>query len=91
MRKTLIFLFYLNGEFARRDHDKDALRAVFDYLVEKGNEERPRLARAGVRDADDVVATKRVWNGLVLYRSRSRVPLSSDVVLDARVYSEVHE
>ncbi len=85
------FLFYLDGELARRHHDEHTLRTILNDLINERNEECRRLAGSGVRHADDILAIKDVRNGLVLDRSRVQVSLGYDVLLELLVYRKVDE
>src|SRR3989344_2496042 len=91
VRKAPILLIYLKCKLARRDHDKNALFAIFHDFVEKRDKERACFPRAGVCDADDITSEQYVWNGFVLNRGRGRIPFLSDVVFDAWIDVEIHE
>ncbi len=69
----------LSGQFAGRAQHQDAAglrlrsNAVFQNAMQDGKREGCGLAGAGLRDADDVTAGQRGWNGLRLDRRRGEV------------------
>jgi hypothetical protein len=79
-------LFHLRREFARRLEDERAGHAgpgatAFE-LCEHGKHERSRLARSGLRDAENVAASEHVRNGLSLNRRRLGVTGRRDSLLN---------
>ena len=87
--KTPVLFFDLLRELARRRHDKDTLIAILQYFIDERNEKGARLARAGIRDTDDIAALEKRLDRGVLHGRRCVVSLLRDIGFELRVEREI--
>ena len=85
------FLIYLNGELARRNHNKDALAGMLENFIDERDEKGCRLAGAGIRDTNDIAPKKHMWYSTVLNGSRGLVTLGRNIVFESLLDIEIAE
>jgi len=79
----------LNGKFARRHDDNDALAPCMAHFVDERDEKRAGFSRTGIRNTKHVPAFKNRGNRFVLDGRRDFVALFGDCRLKLRIDSEI--